>query len=200
VRAFKQQLQECLPTADAAAIGAGAAPHEADYEASFQRIQRLISSFREDVRWTAKVTDVRHWLDFAASERYRADDSEKHHYSDSAGKSGGQKAKLAYTILASAIAYQYGLHDLDTRDDAFRFVVIDEVFSRSDHDNSRYAMELFKELGLQLLVVTPMTGLHVVEPYISACHFVFNNSEGSQSQVENMELSRLRGRPHESAR
>jgi uncharacterized protein YPO0396 len=61
-------------------------------------------------------------------------------------------------------------------------------------------MELFKELGLQLLVVTPMTGLHVVEPYISACHFVFNNAEGNQSQVENMELSHLRGRPRASAR
>jgi uncharacterized protein YPO0396 len=200
VRAFKQQLQACLPTADAEAIGLETELQEADYEASFQRIQKLIASFREDARWTAKVTDVRHWLDFAASERYRADDSEKHHYSDSAGKSGGQKAKLAYTILASAIAYQYGLHDHATRDDAFRFVVIDEVFSRSDHDNSRYAMELFKELGLQLLVVTPMTGLHVVEPYISACHFVFNNAEGNQSQVENMELSRLRGRPRASAR
>jgi len=194
VRAFKQQLQECLPTADAEAVGAETEPQEADYEASFQRIQTLIASFREDTRWTSKVTDVRNWLDFAASERYRADDSEKHHYSDSAGKSGGQKAKLAYTILASAIAYQYGLHDPATRDEAFRFAVIDEVFSRSDHDNSRYALELFKELGLQLLVVTPMTGLHVVEPYISACHFVFNNAEGNQSQVENMELSRLRGR------
>ena len=84
---------------------------EADCEAAFEHIRRLITKFREDARWTQKVTDVRHWLDFATSERYRTDDQEKHYYSDSAGKSGGQKAKLAYTILASAIAYQYGLHD-----------------------------------------------------------------------------------------
>lgn len=76
--------------------------------------------------------------------------------------------------------------------DTFRFVMIDEIFSRSDQENSRYAMELFKELGLQLLVVTPMTALHVVEPYISACHFVFNDGEGRNSQVENMTLGQLR--------
>jgi hypothetical protein len=40
-------------------------------------------------------------------------------------------------------------------------------------------------------VVTPMTALHVVEPYISACHFVFNDGEGRNSQVENMTLGQL---------
>jgi uncharacterized protein YPO0396 len=185
VRAFREQLQACLPDV------ATTLTNE-DYEASFQRIQGLITRFQEDTRWTGKVIDVRHWLDFAASERYRSNGQEKHYYSDSAGKSGGQKAKLAYTILASAIAYQYGLQDEANGTDTFRFVMIDEVFSRSDHENSRYAMELFKELGLQLLVVTPMTALHVVEPYIAACHFVFNDREGRNSQVENMTLGQLR--------
>ena len=184
VRAFREQLQACLPDVTATLTNE-------EYEASFQRIQSLITRFQEDARWTSKVIDVRHWLDFAASERYRGNGQEKHYYSDSAGKSGGQKAKLAYTILASAIAYQYGLQDETNGADTFRFVMIDEVFSRSDHENSRYAMELFKELGLQLLVVTPMTALHVVEPYISACHFVFNDGEGRNSQVENMTLGQL---------
>ncbi|WP_089936143.1 ATP-binding protein [Candidatus Entotheonella palauensis] len=188
VRAFREQLQACLPDVAAALTNE-------DYEASFQRIQELITRFQEDARWTGKVIDVRHWLDFAASERYRSNGQEKHYYSDSAGKSGGQKAKLAYTILASAIAYQYGLQDESNGADTFRFVMIDEIFSRSDHENSRYAMELFKELGLQLLVVTPMTALHVVEPYISACHFVFNDGEGRNSQVENMTLGQLRQQP-----
>jgi uncharacterized protein YPO0396 len=188
VRAFREQLQACLPDVAATLTNE-------DYEASFQRIQGLITRFQEDARWTSKVIDVRHWLDFAASERYRSSGQEKHYYSDSAGKSGGQKAKLAYTILASAIAYQYGLQDETHGSDTFRFVMIDEVFSRSDHENSRYAMELFKELGLQLLVVTPMTALHVVEPYIAACHFVFNDREGRNSQVENMTLGQLHKQP-----
>jgi uncharacterized protein YPO0396 len=69
--------------------------------------------------------------------------------------SGGQKAKLAYTILASAIAYHFGLNQENLGAKSFRFVVIDEAFSKSDDDNARYAMELFKNLNLQLLVITP---------------------------------------------
>ena len=67
------------------------------------------SALRKRRNWTNIVTDVRNWLDFSASELYRENDTQKNYYSDSSGKSGGQKAKLAYTILASAIAYQYGL-------------------------------------------------------------------------------------------
>jgi uncharacterized protein YPO0396 len=149
----------------------------------------LIQRFEQEERWTAKVTDVRNWLDFSAEERYREDDTTKNYYSDSSGKSGGQKTKLAYTILASAIAYQYGLDQHEERKQAFRFVVIDEAFVRSDEMNARYAMELFKQLDLQLLVVTPLDKIHVIEPYITACHYVTNNQEENDSKVYNFTMS-----------
>lgn len=189
IRAFRNDLRACIPD-----VG------QPDYEDSFQKIKALIDRFKNETRWTNKVTDVRQWLDFSASEKYRADDSERHYYSDSSGKSGGQKAKLAYTILASAIAYQYGLDAHAPQANSFRFVVVDEAFSRSDEINSRYAMELFQTLGLQLLVVTPMTGTHIVEPYVSACHFVFNNNEGNHSQVLNMPMDEFKAkrRTHEA--
>ncbi|MFZ0546321.1 MAG: SbcC/MukB-like Walker B domain-containing protein, partial [Candidatus Promineifilaceae bacterium] len=152
IREFRQLLKDCL-------ADVGQQRTEGAYEASFIKVRDLITRFKEDIRWTGKVTDVRQWLNFAAIERYRSDDSEKHYYSDSSGKSGGQKAKLAYTILASAIAFQFGLERGETKSQSFRFVVVDEAFSRSDEKNSRYAMQLFKELDLQLLVVTPMTGI-----------------------------------------
>lgn len=185
IREFKQALKECL-------ADVGRQRTAESYEASFQKVRILIERFKDDPRWTNKVTDARQWLNFAAIERYRADDSEKHYYSDSSGKSGGQKTKLAYTILASAIAFQFGLERGQTRSKTFCFVVVDEAFSRSDENNSRYAMRLFQELGLQLLVVTPMTGIHIVEPYISACHFVWNNSEGNKSQVHTMTIEKFR--------
>lgn len=181
VQDFRRTLRACLPD-----VSQQNSP-EAN-EASFQRIHALIRRFEEDERWTAKVTDVRNWLDFSAQELYREDDTLKNYYSDSSGKSGGQKAKLAYTILASAIAYQYGLDQEEGRERAFRFVVVDEAFSRSDELNARYAMELFKQLGLQLLVVTPLDKIHVIEPYISACHFVTNNEEENDSKVYNLSI------------
>jgi uncharacterized protein YPO0396 len=185
IREFRQMLKDCL-------VDVGQQRTEEAYEASFAKVRDLITRFKEDMRWTTKVTDVRHWLNFAAVERYRTDDSKKHYYSDSSGKSGGQKAKLAYTILASAIAFQFGLERGEAKSQSFRFVVVDEAFSRSDENNSRYAMQLFRELDLQLLVVTPMTGIHIVEPYISACHFVWNNSEGNHSQVHTMSIQQFR--------
>jgi len=155
-------------------------------EASFQSIRALLKRFEEDARWTSLVTDVRNWLDFSASELYRETGEQKNYYTDSSGKSGGQKAKLAYTILASAIAYQYGLDQESGRERTFRFVAVDEAFSKSDEQNARYAMELFRQLDLQLLVITPLDKIHVVEPYISACHFVTNNEEENDSRVFNL--------------
>ena len=55
------------------------------------------------------MTDVRQWFVFSASERWRADDDEYENYTDSGGKSGGQKEKFAYTVLAASLAYQFKL-------------------------------------------------------------------------------------------
>lgn len=167
---------------------AGNPDNDADSEAIFHRIRDLIHRFDTEERWTGKVTDVRNWVNFSIRERYRESGEDKNYITDSDGLSGGQKAKLAYTILAAAIAYQFGLDYGETRSKSFRFVVIDEAFSKIDEDNARYAMELFDKLDLQLLVVSPLGATRVVEDYISTCHFVANNDEGSFSQVRNLSL------------
>lgn len=144
----------------------GAQQEELDLEESFQRIRSMIGRLKSDMKWSARVTDVRNWTDFFVVELAQKGDQEISFYSDSAGLSGGQKAKLAFTILASALAYQYGLHSETTLEKSFRFVVIDEAFSKSDDRNSQYALELFRQLGLQLLVVTPMDKLDIIKPYV----------------------------------
>ena len=183
---FRQLLRACIPDV-------GQRTSEAN-EQGFLRIRALIARFETEARWTAKVTDVRNWLEFAAEERYREDHTQKAYYSDSSGKSGGQKAKLAYTILASVIAYQYGLDQIESRAKAFRFVVVDEAFSKSDELNARYAMHLFEQLQLQLLVVTPLDKTHVVEPFISSCHFVNNTLEEDDSKVFNLSIEEYKRR------
>lgn len=151
-------------------------------------LDRFNSADNMDKRWTKLVTDVRNWYIFNASIRYREDDSEKEFISDSAGKSGGQKEKLAYTILASALAYQFGLELDETRSRTFRFVVIDEAFGRGSDDSTRYGLELFKKLGLQLLIVTPLQKINIIENYINAVHFVANQ-DGRNSQVRNLSMA-----------
>jgi uncharacterized protein YPO0396 len=185
IRNFKEDLKICM--------GDVALQSAEDNEERFKNIQnRLIEKFKAEERWTVLVTDVRNWLDFSVSERYRSDNSEKEHHTDSSGKSGGQKVKLAYTILASAIAYQFGLNQDTAKHKSFRFVVIDEAFSKSDDSNARYAMELFKNLNLQLLVVTPKDKINTIEPYISSLQFVSNTPEGNCSSIASISSEKFR--------
>ncbi len=135
IRDFQQELRACTE-------GTLTGTQDTEYsESKFLQVKRIIERFRGregttelDRRWTAKVTDVRNWFAFSASERWREDGREHEHYTDSGGKSGGQKEKLAYTILAASLAYQFGLEWGETRSRSFRFVLIDEAFGRGSDE------------------------------------------------------------------
>jgi uncharacterized protein YPO0396 len=167
-------------------------------ESKFLQVKMIVDRFRgrdgtseQDKRWTARVTDVRNWFVFAASERYRADDAEHEHYSDSGGKSGGQKEKLAYTILAASLAYQFGLEWESSRSRSFHFVVIDEAFGRGSDESARYGLALFAKLNLQLLIVTPLQKIHIIEPFVSTVGFV-QNDQGRASKLRNLSIEEYR--------
>jgi uncharacterized protein YPO0396 len=98
---------------------------------------------------------------------------------------------LAYTVLAASLAYQFGLEWRETRSRSFRFVLIDEAFGRGSDESTRYGMELFRRLSLQLLIVTPLQKIHVIEPYVSAVGFV-HNDEGSRSMLRNLTIEEYR--------
>ena len=167
-------------------------------EQRFLEVQRILERFRgrevhaeADKAWTRRVTDVRNWFTFSASERSRDTGEEWEHYRDSDGKSGGQKEKLAYTILAASLAYQFGLEWGVERSRDFRFAVIDEAFGRGSDVSTRYALELFGKLGLQLLIVTPLQKVHVIEPYVRAIGFV-DNPTGSCSRLQTLTIEEFR--------
>ena len=141
-----------------------------------------------EITWTNKVTDVRNWFEFSAAERFRSDNTEKEYYSDSSGKSGGQKEKLAYTILTSALAYQFGPAGDNPKSKSFRFVMIDEAFGRGSDDSTRYGLNLFKKLDLQLLIITPLQKIHIIENYINCVHLVTNNENGNNSMSRDISI------------
>ena len=147
-----------------------------ELEASFKKVKAIIERMTTDEAWRRRVTDVRNWLEFGAIEKHRLDESPKRYYDDSQGLSGGEKAKLAYTILASAIAYQFGINQKGEQARSFRFVVVDEAFSKVDPENALFAMELFKQLNLQLMVVTPLDKINIVEKFIHSVHYTENKN------------------------
>jgi uncharacterized protein YPO0396 len=192
VRDFQTELRACTE-------GTLTGSDDAQYsEAKFLQVKRIIERLRgregtaeADRRWAAKVTDVRQWFMFAASERWREDGREHEHYSDSGGKSGGQKEKLAYTILAASLAYQFGLEWGAVRSRSFRFVVIDEAFGRGSDESAEYGLRLFRQLNLQLLIVTPLQKIHIIEPFVASVGFV-HNEDGSASKLRNLGIEEYR--------
>lgn len=163
-------------------------------DAKFLQIKEIIDRFntREkfaevDKRWRAKVTDVRGWYNFSASERYVSNDEEKEYYAHSGGKSGGQKEKLAYTVLASSLAFQFGLEHNEIKSRSFRFVMIDEAFGRGSDESTRYALRLFEKLNLQLLAITPKQKINVIEDFVKSIHFV-HNQDGMNSSILSMSI------------
>ncbi|HFE38560.1 MAG TPA: ATP-dependent exonuclease SbcCD, C subunit-like protein [Gammaproteobacteria bacterium] len=192
IRDFQSELRTCTE-------GSLTGSEDEQYsEAKFLQVKNIIERFRgreglsdQDKRWTNKVCDVRNWFTFAASERWREDHAEHEHYSDSGGKSGGQKEKLAYTILAASLAYQFGLEWGAVRSRSFRFVVIDEAFGRGSDESAQYGLKLFEQLNLQLLIVTPLQKIHIIEPYVSSVGFVHNEA-GRDSRIRNLTIEAYR--------
>ena len=192
IRDFQQDLRACTENA---LTGSEDATYS---EAKFLQVKAIIERFRgregsaeADRRWTKRVTDVRNWSTFSASERWRDDDREHEHYTDSGGKSGGQKEKLAYTVLAASLAYQFGLEKGAKRSRSFRFVAIDEAFGRGSDESARYALELFGRMNLQLLVVTPLQKIHIIEPFVAGVGFV-HTEEGRHSMLRNLTIEEYR--------
>jgi len=165
-------------------------------EQKFLKIQAIVEELQTNERWRLKVVDVRNWMRFSAIECYKETDEQKEAYSDSDGKSGGQKEKLAYLCLASAIILKYGLLNTEKTNSAnrsrFNLVIIDEAFIRGSKESTKFGLELFKSLGLQLILVTPLMKLDIISQYISNVGYVdkqVNENSEDRSRVMNMSIS-----------
>lgn len=189
IKDFRIQLKACTE-------GALTGTEDEQYaESKFLLVKAIIERFRgrpgetdNDERWRKKVIDVRNWFLFAASERWRETNEEYEHYTDSGGKSGGQKEKLAYTILAASLVYHFGLEVQASRPQSFRFVVIDEAFLKSSDESARFGLELFKRLDLQLLIVTPLLKIPTIAQFISHVGFVHHDDIKHQSMLRNISI------------
>jgi uncharacterized protein YPO0396 len=175
VSEFKRSLKECFEY--------GIAPAPEERLRVFARVRALLEKFQADPDGTQRTTDVRTWYSTGVKELRQQDESEADFFAATTGKSGGQKAKLAFTILASALTAQYGLSQDQAESSNFRLVVIDEAFSRTDEQNSQRAMQLFERLGFQVVVVGPFDAkAKLAVPFVRTIHLA-SNPTGDKSQM-----------------
>ncbi len=175
---FRRDLAGCL-------TGTFDASPEAN-ESTFLRIEKLVEKLRDEnnTRWREKVVDVRNWCNFAAREIVSETGEVRSYYEGGTGQSGGEKGKLAFLVLVAAIAYQYDLEPDADMSDRFHFVMVDEMFSRSDDQHAEYALELFERFRLQLLIVAPLDAkARVTEPYVGTYLHVVKNKDTHRSEL-----------------
>lgn len=132
-------------------------------------VKRLASQETTDKNWRNVVLDVRQHVEFVARE-LDEDDVEVEVYRSGAGKSGGQRQKLAATCLAAALRYQLGGQDRTLP--SYSTVVLDEAFDKADAEFTAMAMNIFKTFGFQMIVATPLKSVMTLEPFIGGACFV----------------------------
>ncbi len=186
IQDFRRELTACLSDSLTGTSEAN--------EATFVRIERLVDKLREEgsERWRQKVIDVRNWFNFAAREIGLDSGEARSYYDGGTGQSGGEKGKLAFLVLVAAIAYQYDLDPDAARSDRFHFVVVDEMFSRSDDQHAEYALDLFERFGLQLLIVAPLDAkARVTEPYVGTYLHVVKDKQTHRSELLSITAEQL---------
>ncbi|WP_305806524.1 SbcC/MukB-like Walker B domain-containing protein [Stenotrophomonas sp. YIM B06876] len=163
---FHQQLREVLghhQTEDREVA-------EAQFATLRALVQRLGSAESEDRRWCELVLDVRLHVEFIGVEVDAATRQQVEIYRSGAGKSGGQRQKLATTCLAAALRYQLGGEDGELP--RYCAVVLDEAFDKADNEFTALAMNIFENFGFQMVVATPLKSVMTLEPFIGGACFV----------------------------
>lgn len=165
VRQFKQDVLQ--------ALGHSWNDDAEQAEARFIELRRLVTRLAsqepEQRRWREAVLDVRLHVEFIGKE-YDEQGEEQEVHESGAGKSGGQRQKLATTVLAAALRYQLGgsEHGLPM----YAPVVLDEAFDKADNEFTALAMNIFANFGFQMIVATPLKSVMTLEPFIGGACFV----------------------------
>lgn len=166
VQEFQQQLRAVLghqQTEDRALA-------EAQFATLRGLVQRLGAQEPELRRWREQVLDVRQHVEFVGVELDADSRAQVEIYRSGAGKSGGQRQKLATTCLAAALRYQLGGEDGELP--RYAAVVLDEAFDKADNEFTALAMNIFENFGFQMVVATPLKSVMTLEPFIGGACFV----------------------------
>ncbi|WP_017164962.1 SbcC/MukB-like Walker B domain-containing protein [Xanthomonas phaseoli] len=166
VQEFQQQLRAVLShqqTEDRALA-------EAQFSTLRALVARLGAQEPEARRWREQVLDVRLHVEFIGVELDAQTRAQVEIYRSGAGKSGGQRQKLATTCLAAALRYQLGGEDGELP--RYCAVVLDEAFDKADNEFTALAMNIFENFGFQMVVATPLKSVITLEPFIGGACFV----------------------------
>ncbi|MGX5652716.1 ATP-binding protein [Hydrogenophaga borbori] len=165
VRAFRDQLKEALSQA----FSLDKEVAERRFAAISALVKRFSSQETVDKNWKTTVLDVRQQVEFQVRE-FDGEGEEREVYNSGAGKSGGQRQKLAAACLAAALRYQLGGQERSVP--SYATVVLDEAFDKADPQFTAAAMTIFTNFGFQTIIATPMRSVMTLEPFVGGAAVV----------------------------
>jgi len=165
VRAFKEQLKDALSQA----FSLDKEVAERRFAVLSALVKRFSSQETTDKNWKAMVLDVRLQVEFLVRE-FDEEGEEREVYNSGAGKSGGQRQKLAAACLAAALRYQLGGQEKSVP--SYATVVLDEAFDKADPQFTAAAMTIFNNFGFQTIIATPMRSVMTLEPFVGGAAVV----------------------------
>lgn len=121
-------------------------------------------------------TDARAWTKFTVEIEDKKT-GEVMTYKDTSILSGGEKERMAYTILGAAFIYNFNLDTVGETGRSFRTIIIDEAFQKSDDSIRSTILKMLDELHLQVILITPFDNIETYTKYVDRVCKIFSTRD-----------------------
>ena len=129
----------------------------------------------------ARLIDLSNWYQVDLEELERLPDGALgdriNLYEGPTGQSGGQKQRLASVLFGVGLAHMFGVHEDGMSEDALRIMILDEAFAHLDQQGSTAAATLIRELGLQVILASPLFKVHAVSQVVTRMQLVSSDRD-----------------------
>ncbi|WP_425956618.1 ATP-binding protein [Xylanimonas sp. McL0601] len=148
---------------------------DAEREARYARMARLIDRLRPGAPDRADLVDVRRHVRLSA-EKVDLEGTHVALYDHIGEKSGGESQELVAFIVGAALRYQLG--DAGAERPRYAPVFLDEALIKADAQFSGRAVGAWRGLGFQLVVGAPNDKVSALEPHVDASYVVTKDATG----------------------
>lgn len=158
-----------------------------------QVLSDFVDSLQVDTNYRDFVMDVRNHFQFKIHSLRRvqtgADELvEVFEGARKDAKSSAQTTHLAYTLLASCLAYRFHFNNPSKGDDTPRLIILDEFGGKFDNEKPKDIVALLEKMGFQAILVSPMSKADLLADKMNQLALVYKNS-ASHSKVQSFQIT-----------
>jgi uncharacterized protein YPO0396 len=150
-------------------------------EKVIQVLTGFVDDLQKDGSYRDFVTDVRNHFSFKVQSLRRmalpAVDEVAETFTGARkdAKSSAQTTQLAYTLLASCLAYRFRFNDPEAGANTPRLLILDEFGGKFDNEKPKDIIKLLDQMGFQSMLVSPMSKAELLSGSIN--HLVLVHKE-----------------------